>query len=77
MAGCATRCVAHGCGWPDRAACSTGSGRGSVPETQAQLVAQSEYVQRFWSFESRVPEWDALLTRLALERPRTRLAVEP
>ena len=47
------------------------------PNTQAQLVAQSEYFQRCWSFESRVPEWDALLTRLALEKPRTRLTVEP
>lgn len=44
-----------------------------LPETQAHLVAQSEYFQRFWSFESRVPEWDALLTRIAGERPRTRL----
>ena len=47
------------------------------PETQAQLVAQSEYFQRFWSFESRVPEWNALLTRLALEKPRRRLTAEP
>ena len=45
-------------------------------EMQAQLVAQSECFQRFWSFESRVPEWNALLTRLAVEKPRTRLTAE-
>jgi len=44
---------------------------------QAQLVAQSEYFQRFWSFESRVPGWNALLTRLAVEKPGTRLTAEP
>jgi|GEM_PF-5224033 len=44
---------------------------------QAQLVSQSECFQRFWSFESRVPEWNALLTRVAVEKPRTRLTAEP
>ena len=40
------------------------------PGTQAHLAAQSGFFQRFWSFESRVPEWEALLTRVAAERPR-------
>ena len=52
-------------------------GQSRHPNTQAQLVAQSEYFHRCWSFESRVPEWDALLTRLALEKPKTRLSAEP
>ncbi len=43
------------------------------PETQDRLVAQRGYFQRFWSFESRVVEWEGLLTRLASERPGTRL----
>lgn len=40
------------------------------PETQDHLVAQSRYFKQFWSFESRVPEWEALMTRLASEGPR-------
>lgn len=46
------------------------------PEMQAHLVAQSDYFQRCWSFESRVPEWEALLMRVAQERPRTRLMTQ-
>ncbi len=43
------------------------------PETQGRLAAQVDYFQRFWSFESRVAEWEGLLRRLASEKPRTRL----
>lgn len=34
------------------------------------LAAQSQYFQNFWSFESRVPSWKALLTTVIAEGPK-------
>ena len=44
-------------------------------EVQAILQLQTLYYQRFWSFESRVIQWEALLNYVIAEGPRRQMLV--
>src|SRR5205823_1162439 len=42
---------------------------------QARLRAQSDYYQTFWSFESRVSDWEQLLTQVVAEGWRQEMLI--
>lgn len=44
-------------------------------EVQTVLELQSMYYQRFWSFENRLPQWEALLNHVIKEGPKKEMLV--